>query len=238
MMSPPTPVLLLVVAAATATTTAAGWGDLAFINAMADSFWTYAFLGLSAIVVEELAPIFGGIAAHEGELRLVRVIIGITLGGWVCTTLLYLAGRTHWDDLRRRFPRVRAAGTVALRVVGRNPLTASLLVRFAFGLRVVLPIACGAARVPAPTYLIASLLGSFLWSALFAVIGFAAGEAAVRVVGELGRAGELIGALLVTASVFAFIRWNRVRREKKAERRLRRHAARSTGDASSTGTAE
>jgi membrane protein DedA with SNARE-associated domain len=117
---------------------------------------------------------------------------------------------------------VRAAGTVALRVVGRNPLTASLLVRFAFGLRVVLPIACGAARVPIAIYLVASLLGSFLWTTLFAVIGFAAGEAAVRAVGHLGRVGEIIGALLVTAAVFAFIRWNRARRARKAERRLRK----------------
>lgn len=236
MTSPPTIVSAFIAAAAVASASAAGWADLAFINAMSDSFWTYALLGLSAIVIEELAPIFGGIAAHEGELQLGRVIIGITVGGWVCTTLLYLAGRTHWDDLRRRFPRVRAAGTVALRVVGRNPLTASLLVRFAFGLRVVLPIACGAARVSAPTYLAASLLGSLLWSALFTVIGFAAGEAAVRVVGELGRVGELVGALLVTASVFAFIRWNRARRERKAERRRRRRAASPAENASSSGT--
>lgn len=216
--------LPLVVVAAVAVS-AEGWADINFINALSDSFWTYAFLGLSAIVIEELAPIFGGIAAHEGELQLMRVIIGITLGGWLCTTLLYVAGRSRWEAIRRRFPRVRAAGTVALRVVGRNPLTASLLVRFAFGLRVVLPIACGAARVPIAIYLVASLLGSFLWTTLFAVIGFAAGEAAVRAVGHLGRVGEIIGALVVTAAVFGFIRWNRARRARKAERRQRKAKA-------------
>ncbi len=220
MMPVPRAVPFLLVAASAAS--AAGWADLNFISGLSDGFWTYAFLGLSAIVIEELAPIFGGIAAHEGELQLMRVIVGITVGGWVCTSLLYLAGRSHWDDIRRRFPRVRAAGTVALRVVGRNPLTASLLVRFAFGLRVVLPIACGAARVSAPIYLVASLLGSFLWTTLFTLIGFAAGEAAVRAVGELGRVGEVVGALVVTAAVFGFIRWNRARRAKKAERRQRK----------------
>lgn len=217
--------LPLLLVAAAVVVSAEGWADINFINALADSFWTYAFLGLSAIVIEELAPIFGGIAAHEGELQLMRVIIGITIGGWLCTTLLYVAGRSRWEAIRRRFPRVRAAGTVALRVVGRNPLTASLLVRFAFGLRVVLPIACGAARVPIAIYLVASLLGSFLWTTLFAVIGFAAGEAAVRAVGHLGRVGELIGALVVTAAVFAFIRWNRARRARKAERRQRKAKA-------------
>ncbi len=220
-MSPVIKLIPLVVVASAAVT-AAGWADLDFLSALSDSFWTYAFLGLSAIVIEELAPIFGGIAAHEGELQLGRVILGITLGGWLCTTLLYVAGRSRWEAIRRRFPRLRAAGTVALRVVGRNPLTASLLVRFAFGLRVVLPIACGAARVPAPLYLLASLLGSLLWTTVFTSIGFAAGEAAVRAVGRLGRVGEVVGALVVTAAVFAFIRWNRQRRAKKDERRLRK----------------
>lgn len=218
-----TPVQLLALAIVAVTVVSAGsWADLNFIETLSDSFWTYALLGLSAIVIEELAPVFGGIASHEGELQLVRVIVGVTLGGWLCTTVLYAAGRVKWDWIRKRFPRFRAAGTVALRVVARNPLTASFLVRFAFGLRIVLPLACGAARVPIATYLAASLLGSALWTTLFALIGYAAGEAAVRAVGHVGRAGEIIGALMVTGAVYAFIRWNRIRRTKKDERKRRK----------------
>ncbi len=217
--------LLPLVIVAVATARVSSWADLNFIEELQDSVWTYTLLGASAIVIEELSPIFGGIAANEGELRMASVITGVTLGGWICTTLLYIAGRARWDWIRRRFPRFRAAGTVALRVVGRNPLTASFLVRFAFGLRVVLPVACGAARVPAPTYLIASLVGSAAWSALFTFIGYAAGEAAVQVVGKLGRVGEIVGAILVTAAVVLFIRWNGRRRAKKEERRRRKAAA-------------
>lgn len=214
--------LLALSVAAVAVVGSGSWTDLNLINSLPDDFWTYAFLGLSAIVIEELAPIFGGIAAHEGELLLAKVIVGITLGGWFCTTLLYVAGRSKWETIRKRFPRLRAAGTVALRVVARNPLTASLLVRFAFGLRVVLPIACGAARVSLPTYLIASLIGSALWTSVFTVIGYLAGEAAVQTVGHLGRVGEAVGALLVTALVFGFVWWNRRRKARKEERKRRK----------------
>ena len=202
--------------------TARGLPDFSFMAALSDSFWTYALLGLSAIVFEELTPVFGGIAAHEGELQLMRVIVAITIGGWVCTSLLYVAGRFYWDTLRRRFPRLRAGGTVALRVVARNPLTASFLVRFAFGLRIVLPIACGAARVTWPKYLAVSLVGSLMWTTLYTLIGFAAGEAAVRAVGHLGRIGEIIGAVLVTAALFGFVWWNRRRRARKDERKRQR----------------
>lgn len=192
-----------------------------WLEAVTDSFWTYVILGGSAIVIEELAPIFGGIAAHEGELQIARVIFSITLGGWIATTLLYALGRWRWEFIRRRFPRVRATGTVALRVVRRNQLTASLLVRFAFGLRVVLPMACGAANVPIYIYLPLSLIGSALWTAAFTLIGYAAGEAAVRTLGHLDRAGEIIGAVVVTAAVLGFVRWQRIRRERKAARRTK-----------------
>ena len=147
---------------------------------MSDSFWTYVVLGSSSIITEELAPIFGGIAAHEGELQLDRVILAITFGGWVATALLYGIGRLKWEVIRRRWPRTRATGTIALRVVARNPVTASFLVRMAFGLRIVLPLACGAARVPVAIYLTASLLGSAVWSTAFTLLGYAAGEAAVQ----------------------------------------------------------
>jgi len=192
-----------------------------WLESVTDSFWTYVVLGGSTIVAEELAPIFGGIAAHEGELQVARVILSITLGGWVATTLLYGLGRWKWEFIRRRFPRVRATATVALRVVRRNQLTASLLVRFAFGLRIVLPMACGAANVPFYIYLPLSLIGSALWTVVFTLVGYAAGEAAVRTLGHLDRAGEIVGAVVVTLVILGFVRWQRIRRERKAARRTK-----------------
>lgn len=190
-----------------------------WLTVLTDAPWTYTVLGASAILLEELAPIFGGIAAHEGELRLMPVVVGITLGGWVATALLYVLGRLKWEAIRRRFPKVRATGTVALRVVRRNPLTASFFVRFAFGLRIVLPMACGAAQVPLHRYLPMTLLGSFVWTAVFVAVGYAAGEAAVRAIGHLSQAGEVVGAIALTGAILAFVKWQRTRRERKAARR-------------------
>jgi membrane protein DedA with SNARE-associated domain len=196
-------------------------GPASWLAALSDGPWTYIVLGATAIFTEELGPIFGGIAAHEGELRLARVIFAITIGGWVATMLLYVLGRWKWEFIRRRFPRWRATGTVALRVVRNNPLKASFFVRFAFGLRIVLPMACGAAQVSPYVFFPMSLVGSALWTSLFAGIGYAAGEAAVQAVGHLGRAGEIIGAVLLTVAIFALVRWDRGRRERKAARKAR-----------------
>jgi membrane protein DedA with SNARE-associated domain len=195
--------------------------EAAWLSMLTDAPWTYIVLGASAILTEELAPIFGGIAVHEKELRLVPLLVAITLGGWIATALLYTVGRLKWEAIRRRFPRTRATGTVALRVVRRNPVTASFLVRFAFGLRIVLPMACGAARMPLYLYLPVSLLGSIAWTAVFTAVGYVAGEAAVQAIGHLSKVGEIVGALIVTVAVFAFLRWQRRRRERKAARRAK-----------------
>ena len=226
-MNPLTPLLLRVLIGATAFNNVRSPGDFASLDALSDSFWTYVTLGLSTTLTEELAPIFGGIATHDGELRFDRVVLAITAGSWLATTILYGAGRGKWEWVRRRFPKLRAAGTVALRVVQRNPWRASLLVRFAFGARLLLPMACGAARVRLPLYLGASLLGSAAWSVIFTLIGYAAGEAAMRLIGRLDHAGEIIGALVVTAVVLGFMSWQRKRNVRKLlkQRRSERAAA-------------
>ncbi|WP_306521994.1 DedA family protein [Gemmatimonas sp.] len=207
--------------------------EASWLAVMTDAPWTYTVLGASAIFTEELAPIFGGIAVHEGELRLMPLIVAIAFGGWIATALLYAVGRLKWETIRRRFPRTRATGTVALRVVRGNPLTASFFVRFAFGLRIVLPMASGAARVPLYVFLPVSLVGSLVWTAVFTLVGYVAGEAAVQAIGHLGTAGEIAGAVVVTIAVFAFLRWQRRRRERKSERRAmarRADAARAKDD--------
>ena len=198
--------------------------NASWLAALSDAPWTYVVLGGTAIVTEELGPIFGGIAAHEGELQIGRVIMAITLGGWLAAALLYALGRLKWEAIRRRFPRARATGTVALRVVRNNPLKASFFIRFAFGLRIVLPMACGAANVPLYIYLPVSLVGSAIWTCIFTAVGYAAGEAAVQAMGHFGRAGEVIGAIAVTAAVLGFVRWEKRRRERK---QLRQNSSRS-----------
>jgi membrane protein DedA with SNARE-associated domain len=195
-------------------------GLLELVASVEDRLATYVTLAVSSAFVSELAPIVGGLAAHDERLPVGRVIAAVTAGGWVTTALLYLAGRLKWEWLRRRARTVRSAGTVVLRIVRRNPWRASFLVRFVFGARILLPMACGAARVPLTVYLPMSLLGSLAWSVVFVFIGMAAGEAAEQVLGRIKDIESVMygvgGVLLVVA-----VNWWWRRRRRRAERRLR-----------------
>ncbi len=209
---------LLLVAAAVAASIPNASDLLDAIASVEDVLGTYLALGASTIVVSELAPIFGGIAVLEGQLRLGRVIAAITLGGWGSAALLYVAGRLKWDWLRRRFPGARSAGTVALRIVRRNPWRASFLVRYLFGGRIILPMACGAAKVPLRVYLPMSLAGSLAWTTTFALLGLLAGQAAEQMLGRLERVEGVFMAIFAAALVFGVVWWWR-RRVRRAERR-------------------
>ncbi len=209
------PVLVAVIATARTT----GIARVGLFDDFTDSPWAYWLLALTAVLTEELSPILGGIAVNNEDLEMPRVIFAVSMGAWIFTSALYILGRLKWDWIRRRFPKVRATATVALRAVARNPITASLFVRFAFGLRIVLPMACGAARVPLAIFIPATLVGSVAWSVLFAFIGYAAGDVAVTVLGRFGRVGQVVSVFLIGGLALAFVRWNKRRTRRKVERR-------------------
>lgn len=158
------------------------WGQL----------WAYVTLGATSIVTEEAAPLLGGVAAQQGHLGLVRVALAITLGTWAAHVGLYFLGRWRGKWVRERWPRAGRYLARALRFVRRHPWRSSIAVRYAYGLRLTLPMACGAARVPLPTYLIGSGISALTWSSLFTVLGWAFGRTAMQVLRHMRRFEDVI----------------------------------------------
>jgi membrane protein DedA with SNARE-associated domain len=105
-----------------------------------------------------------------------------------------------------------------LTVVRRHPWRSSLAIRFAYGLRLPLPIACGAARLPFSLYLVASGISCWAWTIAFAYLGYAAGGVALRVLGFAHRLDVRLGLLVLILSVVLFFM---MRRRRIAERTAR-----------------
>jgi membrane protein DedA with SNARE-associated domain len=89
--------------------------------------------------------------------------------------------------------------------VQRNPWRSSLAVRFAYGLRIPLPVACGAAPVSFPVYLIASGISCWLWSAVFVYLGWKAGTPALALLGFTTRWEVRLGFLAIVLIVAIFL---------------------------------
>lgn len=196
---------------------AAAAGQYAHHASPLQRLWKYVVLGLTSIVFEEANPIFGGIAARHGRLGLVGVITAVAVGTWLPSIALYFVGRWRIEWVRTRWPDRQRLLDGALAVVNRHPWRASLAVRFAYGLRLPLPIACGAARLALPVYVVASGISCWVWSALFVLLGWKAGGAALALLGFTTRYDVRLGfiAIVLIATLF-FMRRRRLIAERTA----------------------
>ena len=118
----------------------------------------------------------GGLAAHNQHLHFTLVVLWVAAGVWAADALLYYLGRWRGRWVRERWPVLRGLMLRALRVVRRHPWRSSFAVRWAYGLRFTLPIACGAARLPMGIYLIGSAISSLLWALVFTALGWGVGR--------------------------------------------------------------
>ena len=182
-----------------------------------ERLWKYTLLGSSSIVFEETNPIFGGIAARHGRADLLAVVVSVALGTWAASMALYYIGYWRIDWVRAKWPDKEALLESALRLVQRHPWRSALAVRFAYGLRLPLPIACGAARVPVGLYATASGISCWTWAIVFSYLGLAFGGAALTVLHFTRRLEVRLGMLaLILLVVLYIIRRRRIAAERQA----------------------
>jgi membrane protein DedA with SNARE-associated domain len=164
-----------------------------------DRLWAYITLAATGIITEEATPLIGGLAANEGRLQLELVMLWIAGGTFVSDIGLYYVGRVRGTWARQHFPRLRTFLLRALRIVRRHPWRSSLAVRWVFGLRLALPIACGAARIPIWLYAIGAAISCITWSVAFTLVGWGFGAATLRLLGHVRRYEKyLVVAILLT----------------------------------------
>jgi membrane protein DedA with SNARE-associated domain len=169
---------------------------------MLHRLWAYITLAATGIVTEEATPLIGGLAAHDGRLRFTLVGLWISGGTWVGDIALYYVGRWRGKWVRRRFPRLRRFLVQTFRIVRRHPWRASLAVRWAYGLRLTLPIACGAAHVPILIYAIGAAVSCITWSFGFALLGWGFGRTTLILLGHVRRYEKfLVAAILIAIAV-------------------------------------
>jgi len=164
----------------------------------------YAVMVIAAAFQEEFAPLAGALAAHHGRGDIWLVALACAFGSWMHGLTLYSIGR------RARTLLQRPAFERPLEQLRRHRLKSLLGIRFAYGLRLTLPLACGAADIPAGSFALWTAISSIVWAALFTTTGWFAGELAVSLIRDLRRYEIRAGAILLALGV-AFYLWRRRR---------------------------
>jgi membrane protein DedA with SNARE-associated domain len=184
---------------------------------MLSALWAYITLGLSAVFTQELGALVGGFAAEQGHLRYPLVVMVCAGAVFAESVGLYWLGRWRAAWVRLRLRRAAPVARKLLRTMRYSPWWSTVISRFAFGARIPLPLACGAAHVPWWIFVTGTAIASVIWALVFVSLGWVFGQGAVLVVGEVRRYEWVIGAALVLAvvAVFAWLK----RRERRAAAR-------------------
>jgi membrane protein DedA with SNARE-associated domain len=178
--------------------------------------WAYVTLGVSAIFTEELAPLVGGFAADQGHVRLAGVVLACATGVFALSAVLYFVGRWRAAWVRLKLRKSPPIVKKLLRAMRWSPWRSTLLARVAFGGRIALPLACGAAHVPPWIFLTGSAIASLVWAAAVAGLGWVFGEGAVLVLGEV-RKYEGWMVLVLAALGAGGYWWLRDRQRKRGD---------------------
>lgn len=166
------------------------------------------------MLTQELGALLGGFAAEQRHLAFAAVVVVCAAAVFAESVALYFLGRWRAGWVRIKLRRSPPAVKKLLRAIRWSPWRSTVISRFAFGARIALPLACGAAHVPIWIFLTGTAVASVAWALLFVALGWIFGEGAVLVVGELRKyeGAVAVALVLVVAAVYG---WRR-RRERRA----------------------
>jgi membrane protein DedA with SNARE-associated domain len=145
-------------------------------------YWVV-FLG--ALLEGETILILAGYSVSRGYLDFLPVLLLAVAGGMVGDATYFLLGRKYGPRVIRRFPglrRVRARAVLVMRRWGRFT---AFMTRFAYGLRIALPITMGAARVRPALFFGFNFLGATCFALVYLGLGYLFGEAMEELLGRV-----------------------------------------------------
>ena len=183
---------------------------------------TGGYLGLFGLMVLEniFPPIpsevvipLAGYAAAGGEMSLPLVILVASLGTVVGAMPWYLAGRlfgsARLKRLSRRYGRLLTLSPKDIDAAeawfGDNGKKAVLFGRLIPTVRTLISVPAGIARMPLGMFLIYSFIGSFIWTALLASLGFMLESQHERVADYLNPVSDFIVILIIGAYLYRVV---------------------------------
>jgi phosphatidylglycerol lysyltransferase len=171
----------------------------------------YALLFLGVALEGEAVLLAAALLAQRGLFRL-PVVIAVavaanSLADQVYFQLARLRGRQWLEKRFGQHPRYQQL----IALVGRRGGLLLLASRFAYGLRIAIPAACGALGMGVVSFTLLDLLAGLFWALPMAAFGFYAGGALGPLLEGVRRYEEGI-ALLLVFGVAAFLGLRHVRR--------------------------
>jgi membrane protein DedA with SNARE-associated domain len=169
---------------------------------------------VGALFEGETVLVLAGLFAHRGILDLPLLIALGAFGGTVGDIVYFALGRRFGATLLERYPRFEPAAVRVHGLIERFPNLAIIGIRFLYGLRTVGPAVIGTSAIGWSRFLLLTAPGALAWSACWVGAGFALGEAAQRLLGNVIRVER---DLFIAGAVVALIATIILRLRRRAD---------------------
>lgn len=140
--------------------------------------WTYLLqhYGYFAVVIGsffegETILMLGAYAVHQHVLNFWLLIVSAMIGGGIGDQLYYQIGKRYGYDFIDQHPKLKLRFQKASVLIENYPTLSILLMRFAWGLRTVIPMIIGIKQYPVLRYMAINLLGCFIWAFVIVSVG-------------------------------------------------------------------
>jgi membrane protein DedA with SNARE-associated domain len=154
----------------------------------------------------EAAVIVGGALAQQGYWPWWAVWLLACLPAIAGHQIYFALGRRYGDPLLARLPARWQPAIARARALARDRDSRIMLVmRFAYGVRLPLPILCGTAGVAPRRFLRYNVATALVWALLFTWLGYAYGAAATAALGRVAHYETwiLLGSVTLGLAVHA-----------------------------------
>ncbi|ADK85374.1 SNARE associated Golgi protein-related protein [Desulfarculus baarsii DSM 2075] len=145
--------------------------DSHFIEQVVSSYG-YLALFVGTFLEGETFFLLGGIAARKDLLNPFYVAMAAMAGGFVGDQFFFFLGRWRGDKVIGMSRRLERKAVEARVLVRRHAVALILMSRFLYGLRMVIPLACGAAHITPWRFVALNFISALLWTLTFGGLGY------------------------------------------------------------------
>ncbi len=164
----------------------------------------------------EMVLVVGGLAAKLGYLELPWVMACAFTGTVLGDQLYFFIGRWYGPAMLKRRPHWRRRVVWINRHLERHHIPLILGFRYLYGIRTLVPFAIGMSTVPTLRFVALHVAGAALWAGGVGAAGYAFGNVAEYVLGDLHALEWSLLAVVIIVSIAGWAAY--LRRRRRFER--------------------
>ena len=131
----------------------------------------YVAVTIGALFEGETILMLGAYAVHQHVLNFWLLILFAMIGGFIGDQVYYQIGKRYGYDFIDQHPKLKLRFQKASVLIENYPTLSILLMRFAWGLRTVIPMIIGIKQYPTLRYMLINLLACFIWAFVVVSVG-------------------------------------------------------------------